>query len=129
MTFPQHLSYTKTHEWIESLGGGSYRIGLTDYAQSALGDVVFVNLPEPGDTLAEGASFCDVESVKAVSDVYSPLSGAVSEINEVLLDSPERINQDCYAAWLIVATADAPGSDWLDAGAYSALAEAEANAH
>ncbi|MDR1599712.1 MAG: glycine cleavage system protein GcvH [Oscillospiraceae bacterium] len=129
MTFPKSLSYAKTHEWIEPLGGGSYRIGLTDYAQRALGDVVFVNLPEPGDALVEGEAFCDVESVKAVSDVFSPLTGTVAEINAALLDSPERINQDCYAAWLITARADAPGADWLDADAYAALAEAEAKTH
>ncbi|MDR2657230.1 MAG: glycine cleavage system protein GcvH [Oscillospiraceae bacterium] len=125
MTFPKNLSYTKSHEWIEDLGGGAYRVGLTDYAQNALGDVVFVNLPEPGRELTPGEPFCDVESVKAVSDVYSPVTGTVSEINEVLLDSPERINQDCYASWLIKAEASAPGGDWLDADEYETFAASE----
>ncbi|MDR1263837.1 MAG: glycine cleavage system protein GcvH [Oscillospiraceae bacterium] len=125
MTFPKTLRYTKSHEWIEDLSDGAYRVGLTDYAQNALGDVVFVNLPESGSELISGEPFCDVESVKAVSDVYSPFTGTVSEINEVLLDSPERINQDCYASWLIKAEANAPGSDWLDADEYEAFAASE----
>ncbi|GHU68429.1 glycine cleavage system H protein [Clostridia bacterium] len=129
MTFPKTLRYTKSHEWINDFGDGMYQVGLTDYAQHALGDVVFVNLPDAGDMLTEGEPFCDVESVKAVSDVYSPITGTVAEINEELLDSPEKINQDCYAAWLIKVNADAPGSDWLDADEYAAIAESEAKKH
>ena len=92
MTYPEHLKYAKSHEWVEFLEDGSARIGMTDYAQDQMGDLVFVNLPEP---------FGDVESVKAVSDVYSPVTGVVAEINEDLLDSPESINSDPYGAWMI----------------------------
>ena len=89
------LKYTKSHEWVKE-EGGVWTIGLTDYAQSALGDLVFVNLPEAGDSVEAGEVFGDVESVKAVSDVYSPVTGEVEEINEELLDAPEKINGALY---------------------------------
>ena len=85
----------------EVADGTTVRVGLTDFAQSELGDLVFVNLPEAGDTMEIGDSFCDVESVKAVSDVYSPLSGTVSAVNEELLDAPQLINESPYEAWLV----------------------------
>lgn len=94
------LKYTKSHEWVKE-EGGVWTIGLTDYAQSALGDLVFVNLPEAGDSVEAGEVFGDVESVKAVSDVYSPVTGEVEEINEELLDAPEKINGAPYDAWFI----------------------------
>lgn len=100
MNIPKELRYTKTHEWIKE-ENGVVTIGLTDFAQQELGDLVFVNLPQPGDEVAAGESFADVESVKAVSDVFSPVTGTVSEINEALLDAPESINQDPYGAWFI----------------------------
>lgn len=100
MNIPKELRYTKTHEWIKE-ENGVVTIGLTDFAQQELGDLVFVNLPQPGDGVAAGESFADVESVKAVSDVFSPVTGTVSEINEALLDAPESINQDPYGAWFI----------------------------
>lgn len=101
MTNPTNLLYAKSHEWVQDMGDGSFRIGLTDYAQKELGDLVFVNLPQEGDKVEVGSAFGDVESVKAVSDVYSPVSGVVCAINEELLDHPENINQDAYAAWMI----------------------------
>lgn len=104
------LRYSESHEWVK-LEGDQATIGLTDYAQSELGDLVFVNLPQVGDHVTAGESFADVESVKAVSDVFSPVSGEVAQINEALLDAPESINQDPYGAWLIkvsAATLDAP---------------------
>ncbi len=101
MNIPENLQYTKTHEWVEKLQDGTVRIGLTDYAQSELGDIVFVNLPQVGDTYELGASFADVESVKAVSDIYSPASGTITAANEALLDEPALINEDCYGAWLV----------------------------
>ena len=101
MTNPTNLLYAKSHEWVQDMGDGSFRIGLTDYAQKELGDLVFVNLPQEGDEVEVGFAFGDVESVKAVSDVYSPVSGIVCAINEELLDHPENINQDAYAAWMI----------------------------
>ena len=96
MTNPTNLLYAKSHEWVQDMGDGSFRIGLTDYAQKELGDLVFVNLPQEGDEVEVGSAFGDVESVKAVSDVYSPVSGVVCAI-----DHPENINQDAYAAWMI----------------------------
>ena len=101
MTYPENLKYAKSHEWVEFLEDGSSRICMTDYAQDQMGDLVFVNLPEPEDEVTAGEAFGDVESVKAVSDVYSPITGVVAEINEDLLDSPESINSDPYGAWMI----------------------------
>ena len=118
MQFPKELKYTNTHEWVKDLGG-VYEVGLTDYAQHELGDIVFVNLPQAGDEVAGGASFGDLESVKAVTDIYSPVSGTVKEINQAVLDAPESINKDCYGAWLIRAEGSIAGG-LLDAAAYEA---------
>lgn len=101
MEFPKHLKYTREHEWA-LIEGNEATIGITEYAAEKLGDVVYVDLPEEGDTLDMGGTFGAVESVKAVSDLYSPLSGAVKEINRALADSPEVINEDPYGeAWMI----------------------------
>lgn len=100
MNLPEELKYTKSHEWVRFLEDGSAKIGLTDFAQKELGDIVFVNLPQEGDSVEAGATFADVESVKAVSDVYSPVTGTVAAVNEELLDAPEQINQSPYEAWL-----------------------------
>ena len=99
-----NILYTDTHEWVQFLDETTVRIGLTDFAQSELGDLVFVNLPEEGDVLTAGETFADVESVKAVSDVFSPVTGEVSKVNEELLDHPELINSDPMETWLIEAT-------------------------
>ena len=95
------LLFTKTHEWVQFLSETTARIGLTDYAQKELGDLVFVNLPEEGDEVTVAEAFADVESVKAVSNVYSPVTGAVKAVNEELLDQPELINSAPYEAWFI----------------------------
>ena len=100
MAVLQGLLYTKSHEWVKE-EGGEYTVGITDYAQSELGDLVFVNLPEEGDSVTKGEAFSDVESVKAVSDVISPLTGVVSAINEAVLDAPESINSSPYEAWFV----------------------------
>ena len=100
MSVEKGLLYAKSHEWVKE-EGGEFIVGITDYAQSELGDLVFVNLPEEGDEVTMGESFADVESVKAVSDVLSPLSGVVSAINEAILDAPESINSSPYEAWFI----------------------------
>lgn len=100
MKVEKGLMYSKSHEWIKE-EGDEFIIGITDYAQSSLGDLVFVNLPEEGDEVTIGESFGDVESVKAVSDIFSPLTGVVSAINEEILDAPESINSDPYGAWFI----------------------------
>ena len=97
---PEELKYTIEHEWIK-IDGDVATVGITDYAQSALGDIVFVELPEVGTTLEKGVSFGVVESIKSVSDLYSPISGEVLESNENLADSPETINQGAYDAWMI----------------------------
>jgi glycine cleavage system H protein len=93
--------YVATHEWVEEVEDGVYVVGLTDYAQKELGDIVFVNLPEVGDSFSCGDSFSDVESVKAVSDIYAPMSGTVCEVNVVLLDEPAKINEDAENTWLV----------------------------
>lgn len=100
MSVEKGLLYSKSHEWVKE-EGGEFVVGITDFAQSELGDLVFVNLPEEGDEVVVGESFADVESVKAVSDVLSPLSGVVSAINEDILDAPESINSAPYEAWFI----------------------------
>ncbi len=100
MNCPKDLMYSKSHEWVKQ-EGNEVLIGITDFAQDALGDLVFVNLPEVGDEVEAGEVFADVESVKAVSDIYSPVTGIVKEINEELNENPERINVDPYGAWLI----------------------------
>lgn len=97
----QELFFTKTHEWVQFLDETTVRIGLTNYAQSELGDLVFVNLPEEDDEVTAGETFADVESVKAVSDVYCPVTGTVSKVNEELLDHPELINSDPMEAWFV----------------------------
>ncbi len=93
--------YTKSHEWIEELGNDVVRIGLSEYAQGQLGDIVFINLPNIGDEAVIGETLSDVESVKAVSEIYSPVSGTVGAVNEDLLDSPELINQDAVNTWIV----------------------------
>jgi glycine cleavage system H protein len=100
MAYPANYKYTKEHEWI-SVDGTKGTVGITDYAQDSLGDIVFVDLPKVGDTLEVGKIFGSVESVKAVSDLYSPASGTVTEINEALKEAPEKINQDANATWMI----------------------------
>jgi glycine cleavage system H protein len=123
---PTELKYTRSHEWLKTEDGLSV-IGLTQFAVDALGDIVFIGLPEAGDEVKAGVSFADVESVKAVSDVFSPVSGKVAEVNEELLDSPEKLNEDPYGAWLIKVEATGETSELLDAAAYeAACAEEEA---
>jgi len=120
---PSDLRYTADHEWAR-LEDGKIRMGITDYAQEALGDVVFVQLPEPGSRLELGGTFSEVESTKSVSDIYAPVAGTVVTVNTELADSPQRLNEDPYGnGWICViepTEADAYDS-LLDAGAYSKL--------
>jgi glycine cleavage system H protein len=121
--YPSEYRYTKDHEWIKT-DGAIGTIGITDYAQKELGDVVFVELPKVGAKLKSGATFGSVESVKAVSDIYSPVSGEVTEINATLGDSPEKINSDPHgAAWLVKIRLDDPNetAGLMDAVAYQAF--------
>ena len=117
MNVPKELLYTKSHEWVKKLDDGSVLVGLSDKAQSDLGDLVFVNLPAVGDSFAAEDTLCDVESVKAVSDVYAPVNGTVTEVNEILLDTPEAINKDPYGTWIAKLTDVSGLEDLLDADA------------
>ncbi len=125
MNHPTDLLYSKSHEWVKFLDDDTALVGLTDYAQDALGDLVFVNLPEPGDEVIAGETFADVESVKAVSDVYSPITGVVAEINEELLDAPEKMNEDPYGAWLIKVEQITDREDLMEADDYIRFYESE----
>lgn len=124
MELRNELLYSKSHEWIK-LEGDTATIGLTDYAQSELGDLVFVNLPEVDDEVTVGEPFADVESVKAVSDVYAPVSGTVSEINEELLDAPESINEAPYDAWFVKVKDITEKEELLSAEEYKSFVESE----
>jgi glycine cleavage system H protein len=119
MNVPDELRYTADHEWLRQ-EGDRVRIGITDYAQDALGDVVFVQLPEPGSVVESGASFSEVESTKSVSDVYAPVSGTVMEVNTELADAPQPLNDDPYGEGWICTIAPS------DRGAVEALLDAEA---
>ena len=122
MPYPAEYKYTKEHEWI-SVSGNIGTVGITDYAQNTLGDIVFVELPKIGDDVTGGSTFGSVESVKAVSDLYSPVSGTVTAINEELAKSPDKVNEDAHTAWMIkVELANAGELDsLLDAAAYEAF--------
>jgi glycine cleavage system H protein len=125
MDIPPELRYSTDHEWAR-VEGGSVRIGITDYAQDALGDVVFVELPELGAQVEKGASCSEVESTKSVSEIYAPVSGTITAVNNELADSPERLNDDPYGeGWICVIEASDPGQvdELLDAEGYRALIE------
>lgn len=124
MELREGLLYSKSHEWVKEEGDVAV-IGLTDYAQSELGDLVFVNLPEEGDEISVGEAFSDVESVKAVSDVYAPVSGTVCEINEELMDAPEKINEAPYEAWFVKVKDITEKEELLSAEEYKAFVESE----
>jgi glycine cleavage system H protein len=119
---PSELRYTKDHEWVRDNGDGTVTVGITDHAQEALGDLVFVEVPETGQLVAAGEACAVVESVKAASDIYSPLAGTVAEVNGTLADAPERINEDPYGeGWIFrIALADATAiGGLLEADAYA----------
>ena len=116
MNIPTELRYAKSHEWLKE-EDGVCTVGLTDFAQDSLGDIVFVNLPQAGDAVAAGEAFGDVESVKAVSDVISPVTGVVKAVNDALLDDPAQVNADPYGAWFIQVESVTDTEALLDAGA------------
>jgi len=126
MNVPENLKYTAEHEWVHAEADGTVTVGITDHAQSALGDLVFVEVPEVGRKLAAGDACCVVESVKAASDVYAPIAGEVVEANTALADAPEKVNQDPYAAWLFKLKPANAGdvAKLLDAAAYRSAVEA-----
>lgn len=122
MTYPAGYKYTKDHEWIE-LSGDRGKVGITDYAQQQLGDVVYVELPDVGAKLKAGQSFGTIESVKAVSELYAPVSGEVVEVNTRLKDKPEAVNSDPHASWMVVLKLTSPGEadTLLDHAQYAQL--------
>ena len=122
MTYPSDLKYTKDHEWIRA-DGGSASVGITDYAQKALGDVVYLELPDVGRTLKKGEVFGTIESVKAVSELYAPVSGEVTEVHSALVQHPETVNKTPHDAWMIKVKVADPGEvgELLDATQYADL--------
>ena len=126
MNIPANLKYTKSHEWVRAEADGTLTIGITDHAQDLLGDLVFIELPDLGKELAVGQEAAVVESVKAAADVYAPLAGTVTEVNQAAADAPESVNQDAYAAWLFkIKPANAADVDTLlDAAAYQQTIDA-----
>ena len=121
-TRPANLKYTKSHEWVRSEEDGSLTIGITDHAQQALGDIVFLELPETGRTLSAGETCAVVESVKAASDLYAPVAGEVVAVNQDIVDTPDAVNADAYANWLfkLQPTNAADVATLLDAAGYAA---------
>lgn len=123
MNVPNELLYTEEHEWL-AVDGSKIRLGITDFAQDQLGDIVYVDLPDVGAELAKGDTFAEVESTKSVGEVYAPLSGVVSARNEALADTPELVNSDPYGeGWLIELTVEAEVEGFLQADGYRALTE------
>ena len=126
MEFPEELRYTKEHEWVRDEGPGRVRVGITDYAQDALGDVVYVEVPEPGTKVVANQPFSEVESTKSVSDVYAPVTGAVLESNGLITERPELVNEQPYGdGWLVVLEVADPAEleGLMDAASYRAFVE------
>jgi len=125
MNIPADLKYTASHEWVRAEADGTLTVGITDYAQDALGDIVYVELPKVGNSYTAGDDAAVVESVKAASDIYAPVSGEVVEVNQSVADAPDSINADAYGAWLYkIRPADANAIDGLlDAAAYGKATE------
>ena len=123
----ENLRYAKTHEWVQIIDAGTARVGISDFAQHALGDLVFINLPEIDDQLTAGNPFGDLESVKAVSDIVSPVSGVVSAVNQDVLDQPALINENPYESWFIEVTDFELASDLMTAAEYEDFCKKEAH--
>ena len=127
MTNPENLKYTDQHEWLREEADGTYTIGITDHAQAALGDVVFVQNPTPGRHVSKGDEVGVIESVKAAADIYAPLSGEIVAVNEALDDAPEKINEDPYSAWMFRVRPADPSelATLIDAAEYQKIADAD----
>ena len=119
MEIRSELKYTKSHVWVKDLGGSAALIGLDDYAQDQLGELVFINLPEEGDTVTAGEAFCDVESVKAVSDIFSGVTGKIAEVNGDLADNPQKVNEAPYDAWFVKVEDITSYGELMDAEGYT----------
>ena len=124
MNYPAERKYSKSHEWVKMEDGVAV-VGISDFAQNSLGDVVFVNLPAVGDPVTVGEAFGDVESVKAVSDLISPVSGTVSAVNEALMDAPEMLNSDPYGVWIMQVEEITAQEELLEAADYEAYCSKE----
>ena len=119
---PSNLQYSKDHEWVEAVSDNRFKIGITDYAQGALGDIVYVQLPKVGDSVTEGVVCGEIESTKSVSELFSPVTGTVVAINEQLDSAPETLNSDPYGAgWIAEIEVSSPSTSLMDAAGYSAL--------
>ena len=129
MSTPENLKYTDSHEWLRQEDDGTVTVGITFHAQDMLGDVVFVQTPEPGKRFDKGAEVGVIESVKAAADIYAPISGEIVAANEEVADAPEKLNEDPYGAWLFRMKPDNAGElgGLLDAAAYRKVAEADKN--
>jgi len=127
MTTPDNLKYTRSHEWVKSEADGTVTVGITFHAQEQLGDIVFIQNPEPGRKLKQGEACAVIESVKAAADIHAPVSGEVVAANQEVAESPERVNRDPYAAWLFRLRPARPAElqDLLEAAAYAKHAESE----
>jgi len=123
----ENLRYAKSHEWVEFKSDTTALVGISDFAQQALGDIVFINLPDIGDEVTAGASLGDIESVKAVSDILSPVSGVVTAVNQEVIDQPERINGNPYENWLVEVSEITAKSDLMQATEYEAFCKEEAH--
>lgn len=118
MSYPSDRKYAKTHEWVKDLGNGLFEIGLSDYAQKEMGDIIYLDLPQAGDELKAGESFADLESVKAVSGIQSPINGTVKEVNDEVASSPDLINKSPNESWIIRAEGAIPEGTLLSAEEY-----------
>lgn len=126
MNIPSDLKYVNSHEWLNYLEVDKVRIGISDFAQHAMGDIVFINLPQVGDPVIAGEPLCDMESVKAVEDIYAPVTGEITAINEALLDNPEQINSYPYDAWIVEVSNVTDSEELLSAAEYEDYCEKEA---
>ncbi|MFM2103574.1 MAG: hypothetical protein RL740_661 [Actinomycetota bacterium] len=119
---PSNLQYSKEHEWVEGIGGAKVKVGITDYAQGALGDIVYVQLPKVGESVTEGKVCGEVESTKSVSEIFSPVSGTITAVNSNLDSAPETLNSDPYGSgWIFEVEISTPSTELMDAAAYSTL--------
>lgn len=125
MSVREGYYFLKTHEWVKFLDEKTAIIGISDYAQDSLGDIVYISLPEQGDEVEANKSFCDIESVKAVSDVYAPVSGKIIEVNQALEDAPEQLNVSPFDTWIIKVEGSFDKSNLLDSEAYKQLLDQE----
>ena len=125
MATPKDLKFSKTHEWVKFLDDGTALIGLADYAQDALGDLVFLDAPSEGDAVTCGESFADIESVKAVAPIYSHVTGAIAAVNEDVCDDPKKINDDPYGSWIIKIGDITEKGDLMDSDTYDKFCEEE----